>query len=419
LQQISNTIGFQRRGEFFLLVSNWIGSIYGLILSNIAGKRQFVANNVGSLLLPYQDFSGGPDMRVPLAAVSPGTTLSRPIYGVMGQILLREGVKLTARSIRRLQELGVSAVHIDLGIPEPEDPISEHTRCYAHQMLAQLASNLPNKVQVREVVQSILDEILESEAIIQGMNSISTYDGYTYTHSVDVCILGLGIGVKLGLTHNQLVDLGTGCLLHDIGKLSLPSIILNKPGRLTADEYELVKTHPQQGYNLIVANPDVSSQAAQTVLQHHERWNGSGYPLGKSQQEIHPFAAICGVADTYSAMISNRVYRKAVPSHESYEMLLASGGTWFDFKIIQAFAKCVVPYPPGALVELTNGQAALVVRSSPSHPYVPVVRIVGTDVTLMEEIDLQEARIGIRGLLSAAATRRLLGSTEYASALGI
>lgn len=355
-------------------------------------------------------------MRVPVDAVVPGSRLARPVYGVMGQVLLREGVALTPAFIKRLQELGVLEVYIQGGAPDGEDPISAETRCRAFQMLAQFAADPGRKVPVREVIGKIMDDILARKGVVESIGSISTYDGYTFTHSVDVCALAIGIGITLGLSRQELLDLGTGSLLHDIGKLKIPRNILNKPGRLSPEEYEVIKMHPRLGYETVLKNADVNPVAARTVLEHHERWDGSGYPEGKAGNDIHLFAAICGVADTYSAMTSNRVYRKAVPFHESYEMLLAAGGLWFDFKVIRAFARCIVPYPKGALVELTDGRAAQVVRSNPDHPYVPIVRLLHSGGMLGEEINLQQSKLGIRGALATETTRSLLTCTEERSA---
>ena len=158
---------------------------------------------------------------------------------------------------------------------------------------------------------------------------------------------------------DRLSILGLGLLLHDIGKLAIPLGILNKPGKLTPEEWEIMKTHPRAGVDILDGSrwsPLVKS----VVLRHHERWNGSGYPDGKSGTEIHQMARIAAVADVYDAITSERLYAPARPAHEGVRAIIEGSGTLFEPSVVEAFCRVVAPFPAGTEVELSDGRTGLV-----------------------------------------------------------
>lgn len=220
-------------------------------------------------------------------------------------------------------------------------------------------------------------------------------DTYTYTHSIDVAILAIAIGVKMGFHRKKLICLGVGSILHDLGKTKIPNEILNKPGKLTPDEFSIIQKHPVYGYETIKEH-DINRISAEIVLNHHERYNGSGYPNGLHSNEINELAYICAIADVYSAMTADRVYRKALPPHEAYEMIMVSGEINFTPVTVEAFLKCIVPYPVGSIVYLSNGHIAQIYRQNPGLVFRPVVKLLSTG----EEINLGiENNIVIKGLV--------------------
>jgi len=349
-------------------------------------------------------------MRVHISAAEPGNRLSRPVHGVLGQLLLNEGKTLTEKTIMRLQALGVTRVWIekeDNVNPNPPDAlISAETRQRAQQMLQRFAADPRQESTAQEIVGEIVTALDKAQGSLDNMNRLHISD--TYTHSVDVCVLAVGLGMELGLSYHQLHELGVGCLLHDVGKIKIPSWVLHKPAKLSAEEYQIVKQHTRLGYDLVCQNQKVSQAAARPVLEHHERYDGSGYPHGKKGSDISFFAAICGLADVYCAMTTDRIYRAAIAPHEIYEMLLATGDMWFDFGVVQAFARCVTPYPPGSLLKLTDGRAAQVKRRGENHPYVPIVRLVNSEIIASIDIDLSRSKVGILGPLRSEEAQALL-----------
>jgi HD-GYP domain-containing protein (c-di-GMP phosphodiesterase class II) len=208
-------------------------------------------------------------------------------------------------------------------------------------------------------------------------------------------------GRQFGMKRFDLIKLVVGSLLHDIGKTEIPQKILNKPQELTKQELIEIKKHSVLGYKLLInskVKKKIDPCSANIVLNHHERINGSGYPRGLKGNDLSDMDMLCGIADVYNAMTTNRVYRKAVPHNEVYEMLMGSAGINFSYKVICSFLKCITPYPEGSLVKLNNGQKACVIKNNSSMPFSPVVCIISTS----EELDLgNELNITISSLLSS------------------
>jgi HD-GYP domain-containing protein (c-di-GMP phosphodiesterase class II) len=187
-----------------------------------------------------------------------------------------------------------------------------------------------------------------------------------------------------------------GLLLHDIGKLAIPTEVLRKPGKLTPPEWQMMKTHPRAGFELLRGTP-VSPLVRAVVLRHHERWNGSGYPDGKLTTEIHEMARIAAVADVYDAITSERPYAPARGAHVGVREIVSSAGTLFDPYIVDVFSRLVAPYPPGVEVELTDGRRAIVASVPPGELDRPVVRVIDGPGA-PHEISLQQDRgLGIAG----------------------
>jgi HD-GYP domain-containing protein (c-di-GMP phosphodiesterase class II) len=196
----------------------------------------------------------------------------------------------------------------------------------------------------------------------------------------------------MGLTRDQMIDLGVGAMLHDIGKTQIPMEILMKPGKLTDEEYALMKEHSLQGYQMLKDIPDIPLLSAHCALQHHERLDGSGYPRGLKGDEIHLYGKIVGIADVYDALTTNRVYRKAFLPHEALEYLFTSTGQ-FDSNLIAVFRDHVAIYPIGLIVTLSNGVKAVVVDINTKYPQRPIVRVLknadGQEI-IPYEIDLSQ-----------------------------
>ncbi len=189
-----------------------------------------------------------------------------------------------------------------------------------------------------KVVSDLTDCILNNPNVLYDLIALNSYDQYTYTHSVNVAVLSAGIGVSCGMERAEVQTLGTGALLHDVGKSSIPPEILNKPGRLNDREYEIMKTHVLEGIKTIDSNEAVPKESRVVLLQHHERITGSGYPNHLSGTDISTFGRICAIADCYDAMTTNRPYKDAgTPFQALMQMKVEKGN--YDVDILDNFIR--------------------------------------------------------------------------------
>ncbi|WP_026176971.1 HD-GYP domain-containing protein [Desulfurispora thermophila] len=348
--------------------------------------------------------------RVPVTALHAGMKIARPVYSAGGQMLLSAGLELTERYIERLGKLGINFVYVEDGLLpdlEVDDVISDETRSRARSLMRELLQSSTGKrvdikrclllsKEIQSVVENIVDELLGNKNLIFDMMDIRTHDDYTFAHSVNVGVLAVMAGLAMKMPRERLLQLGKGAMLHDIGKIDLPLSILNKPGKLTEDEFDQIKKHCQVGMQILKHSGYVNIVEAAVALQHHERYDGSGYPGGLRGEQIHLFSRITSIADVYDAITSNRVYRPAFPPHEAYELLAAGGGSMFDYEIVRIFIEIIAPYPLGTIVELSNGEIAAVVENIPGFNLYPRVRVLfdpyGQEVGEMKEYFLARQR---------------------------
>lgn len=345
--------------------------------------------------------------RVSLEVAKPGMKVGRAIVNSNGQVLLNAGAILNDKYIARLKLLGIPSLYIDDGLLpdiQVDDVIPEQTRIKAIKQVKDLlqihsksmGGGTKDTENIYATINEIIDQLLSNSRLMVDLVDIRAMDDYVFAHSVNVCVLALMTGLALGYERPKLFHLGMGAILHDIGKILLPKEILNKPGALTEEEYRVVKKHPELGIQLISRNPQVSSLARLVVYQHHERYNGEGYPQGIKENEIHEFAQITGMVDMYDALTADRVYRKAFPPHEAYEMISGAGDYLFPYHIIQPFLSNIAAYPAGTIVELSNGSIAVVVSTKKGFSKYPCVRILfdkeKRPVTDAPEIELMNHR---------------------------
>jgi putative nucleotidyltransferase with HDIG domain len=188
------------------------------------------------------------------------------------------------------------------------------------------------------VVNRMVDSILENKSAAGDLLSLRTYDYYTYTHSVNVAVLSVGLALAAGLSREQIVRLGIGAMLHDVGKCTIPSTIINKPGRLDDEEYKIIKTHVSEGEQILRISSDVPEESFYAVSQHHERLTGKGYPGSKTEQEIHTFGRITSIVDCYDAMTTKRSYQPARTPFYALSIITREAGA-FDKELLMAFIK--------------------------------------------------------------------------------
>jgi putative nucleotidyltransferase with HDIG domain len=217
-----------------------------------------------------------------------------------------------------------------------------------------------------EIVQEISYSVMRNPNALISLARIKTTDNYTYMHSVAVCALMVALSHHLNLDDEQTHEAGLAGLLHDLGKAMMPVDVLLKPGKLTAEEFEIMKSHPQEGHRLLSESGFVGEIPLDVILHHHERIDGSGYPFGLAGNEISLFAKMGAVCDVYDAITSNRPYKAGWEPVESIQRMTEWCGAQYDKDVFQAFVSSVGIYPVGSLVRLSSGHLAVVLEQSKS-----------------------------------------------------
>ena len=309
---------------------------------------------------------------ISIEEAEPGMLLGKPVYDVFSRILVAKKRPLTADYIQKLKIRGYLGFYIEdefsEGI-EVKEAISPELRNRGVDALRK--KNIDVTLQVAK---DIVGQILHSDTISLDMVDLRTFDDYTYRHSVNVAVLSTIIGMGMGLNQSELNDVCIAAIFHDMGKLMIGGDIINKQGRLTKDEFRLIKMHPQLSLELLTNRWNVSVEAKEAILCHHENDDGSGYPRGLQKDEIPLYARIIHVADVYDALTSKRPYKDPYTPSESIEYLMGGCNILFDEMVVRAFLKWVPVYPKGVVVKLSDGREAIVCENT-KNPIRPKVRL--------------------------------------------
>jgi HD-GYP domain-containing protein (c-di-GMP phosphodiesterase class II) len=353
---------------------------------------------------------------IPTAICQSGMRLGKAIYTEEGQILVGHHVQLTDSMIRKLKSLGIHYLFID----DPrtndihiEDPLHEETRTLLRSSLGKIFHNFSatadmSSLSLRESsrmshlfmkgMSHVIDDLHnhnDDSVMLTTMNMLppTSMEQHFCQNALNVCVFATKLAMAEGsFNSNDLMTLGLGALLHDVGSVHLPLQLLEKKAKLTPNEFMEIQKHAEFGYQLLKDQIGLPHIAAQCALQHHERMNGSGYPYGLIGDEIHPYARWIGMLDSYDAMIHPRAYRQALPPHHALEILYANAGTLYDINMVRLFRNNVAIFPLGLSVSLSTGEKGIVSRMNPNSMQRPVVRVLrnaaGTELKEPYEIDL-------------------------------
>ncbi|WP_158735554.1 HD-GYP domain-containing protein [Alteribacillus sp. YIM 98480] len=303
--------------------------------------------------------------------IEQGDKLARHIYASDGRILLNAGVPLTVGLISKLHHMGVQAVYLEeeaLSDVTIEEVVTEKTRRTTVSKLAesfqyvQSGGDLDVKA-INKSVYALMDEILLNSNILLNLTDIRTTDNALYMHSVNVCIMAVLTGTKMGLDRTKLQELAVGALLHDIGKIL--------PGSRSLDQH-----HSWIGFNFLRKNKEISTLSSHIALAHHEHINGSGLPRGMKEKDIHLLARITAVANYYDNLVNGGGdYKEPLRPFEACEHLLGFTNQRFSFNVVWKFLRTIAFYPTGSQVKLTTGEAGIVISQHKGLPQRPVVRV--------------------------------------------
>ncbi len=332
---------------------------------------------------------------LPIDQISENSILAMPIYSDSGGILLSANTALRSTYLKKLAGLGYAGLYI-------YDEISEHID--VHDLLTEKlrrkalkALKKMNLDACRAIAHSIVEELMSHSRISVDMLNVASFDNYTFTHSINVAVLCVTVGIGAGLNYEQLQRLSESALLHDIGKLAISVDILNKPGALSEEEMEVVRQHPEEGYKMLKSDVAIPVTVKESVYAHHENEDGSGYPRQLDSKRIPTFAKIIHVCDVYDALITARPYKKALNPADALEFLMSNCWSKFDATYVKKLMEYIAPYPTGITVELSDGTRALVLRQNSVNYMRPGVIRVDT----REEIDLMNTlNLTITGILT-------------------
>jgi putative nucleotidyltransferase with HDIG domain len=247
------------------------------------------------------------------------------------------------------------------------------------------SEGVPDAPAALQAVEGLADAVTQNRTALVALTAMRNYDNYTFTHMVNVSILTMGQARALGIEGRLLREFGLSALMHDIGKVRTPKEILNKPDKLTDEEFTIMRRHVVDGAEILRRTPEMPILAPVVAFEHHLRIDGTGYPFGVKRSGLNVGTMLCSISDVYDAMRSQRAYQQAFPTDRILAVLKKNDGSQFDQHLVRRFVQLLGIYPPGNLVKLSNGEVAVVTKVHAPDPYRPRVRVLfGRDGALLD-----------------------------------
>ena len=313
---------------------------------------------------------------VDVAFIKVGAQLAGILYDDKGKMLWPARVPIPYNFLFKLREKDIKKVYYvppkDKSYVDREPMFSAETQKFAENAIDEIVTQInygkvPEANIAKNTIQRIFEEMQKNAGGFLNLMVLKEYDYYTYFHSINVGILSMFLTRKLGFNHNFIQDAGLGGFLHDIGKVKISSKIVNKQAILTSDEFRIMKNHPVLGYNIIKEDGTLSNFVKKMVLFHHERWDGTGYPLKLRAEAIGNFASIVAVCDVYDALTTERSYKKALTVNDALLYIMRNTLIHFNPYVSQRFINEMAQmydlgsfYPVGAFALLNTGEVCYI-----------------------------------------------------------
>lgn len=318
---------------------------------------------------------------MPITKVKEGMSVGQHICNGEGKILLEQEAKLQKEDVQNLFQMGLPGIYVeddiswDLKVPRLiSRELEREALRLVHCLFQEEDFREVEQEDIQETARKITRQILAGRDKMYHMVNVRVADDYTYFHSVNVAALSVMLGVKTGnLDLEQLNKLAAAALLHDVGKRYVESDVLNAKRSLTEEERILVIQHPKLSYDFLMEHFNFSPEVCDGVLEHHEWYNGCGYPMRRSGYEISYFARIIKVADVFDALISKLPYHDPISPSGAVDYILGNTGSEFDPDLAELFTRKIAIYPDGCEVMLSDGRTALVVENDSEYMLKPKV----------------------------------------------
>ena len=314
--------------------------------------------------------------------------------------LSREALKLSVDDVDRLVEDTIRPHAVDIVCEAGIDQdLTEEARQMATRKIKEIFESCRYLTKldldaIADLATSLLNRVSSLDSSAFKLHDLKQHDDYTYYHSVNVCVLGTTIFRDQIHNEQELIELGIGLLLHDIGKSKIDLKILNKPARLNDEEFTMMKRHVMYGYNLVKNNNEISPLAKDLILNHHERVNRTGYSRGLGEIDLSFFDMLAAICDVFDAITTDRVYQKRMDIHRAVSVLVRGAATQFQTRLVNAFLRGIGRFPVGTFVLLSNGEIGIVSKVHHDALSLPVIKVIfdagGTRLTEPTTLDLYE-----------------------------
>ncbi len=320
-------------------------------------------------------------LKIKVSSLKPGVKLGKDIYSFDGNLLLPKGAVVTSEHLEAFARRHFDEVFVmetdnqQKSEKKFEDVYTQALDMSKSFMLEVSVGKSLDPDEVQDTVNMLVEQVFDQHGLFRQMRMMKDKDEYLLTHSINVSLLCILIGRWLKCDEQAIKDLGVAGLLHDIGKIYIDDKILNKADKLTEEEFEEVKKHTLLGYNLLNQYPWINEEIANAILMHHERADGTGYPIGLKGYKMGFYASVVAVADVYDALTSTRSHKNKMSPYSAAEILWQESFGKLDPRISKVFYDKITDFYVGNEVVLSNGMKGVVVFVDPSQPTRPIIMV--------------------------------------------